>query len=245
MPEAASGWDEANSRHFIAVGRIYTPGRDDLAEAFLRLIPAETEESFLALELGVGAGWLSEALLERFPACRLLGLDGSPAMLEETARRLRRFAGRFELRPFRLEDSAWRASGGEKPLCVLSSLVVHHLDGEGKRDLYRALRRRLALGGALLIADLVAPRGERERRYLARAWDDEVCRQSESQTGSLAAYREFVSEGWNWYEHPDPMDSPSTIGEHLRWLEEAGFLEASVFWLRAGHALYGGYAGTS
>ena len=238
-----AAWSEENSAHFIELGRVYTPARDAIQDAILDLIPADAarDEAFLAVELGVGGGWLSAAILDRFPAARILGLDGSPAMLRETAARLAPFAGRFELRPFRLEDRSWLAAIPDDVRCFVSSLVIHHLDGEGKRALYHDLYAHLAPGGAVLIADLVAPRSEWERRYMARQWDAEVKRQALEITGSLAAYQQFVDDHWNWYEYPDPMDMPSSMPEHLQWLAEAGYTGANVFWERAGHAVYGGY----
>lgn len=237
-------WSEADSLHFIERGQIHIPNRDEIGETILELLPAERDEPFLAVELGVGAGWLCEALLRRFPAARVIGLDGSPAMLRETARRLAPFAGRFELRQFRLEDDEWRSALSADVRCFVSSLVVHHLSGDGKRALYRDLYAHLEDGGAVLIADLMAPRGERERRFMARGLDAEVRRQSLAITGSLDVYEEFVRDEFNWYEHPDPMDMPSTVPEHLAWLAEAGFVETDVFWARAGHAVYGGYKGS-
>ncbi len=239
-----AAWSEGDSAHFIELGRVYTPARDAIQEAILGLIPAERDEPFLAVELGVGGGWLSAAILERFPAARILDLDGSPAMLRETAARLERFAGRFELRAFRLEDRSWLDGIAADVRCFVSSLVIHHLDGEGKRTLYRDLYAHLAPGGGVLIADLVAPRSEWEQRYMARQWDAEVKRQSLEMTGSVAAYQQFVDDQWNWYEYPDPMDMPSSAPEHLQWLTEAGFVGANVFWERAGHAVYGGYKGS-
>jgi tRNA (cmo5U34)-methyltransferase len=238
---SAVAWSEADSRRFIELGQIYTPARDEIRESILDLIPAARDEPFLAVELGVGGGWLSAAILERFPAARVMGLDGSPTMLRETEVRLRRFAGRLELRQFRLENRSWLAEIGHDVRCFVSSLVIHHLDAAGKRALYHDLHELLEDGGAVLIADLVAPRSERERRYMARWWDAEVKRQSLAFAGSLDAYRQFVDQRWNWYAYPDPMDMPSTVPEHLEWLAEAGFAGADVFWVRAGHAVYGGY----
>lgn len=238
-----TAWSEESSAHFIELGRIYTPSRDEIQQTILDLLPARRDEPFLAVELGVGAGWLSAAILERFPAAHVLGLDGSPAMLRETESHLRPFAGRFELRTFQLEDSSWLTALGDEPRCFVSSLVVHHLDGEGKRALYRDLYARLAPGGAVLIADLVAPRSEWERQTMARQWSAEVERQSLEMTGSLQTYQQFLADHWNWYEHPDPMDMPSAGPDHLQWLSEAGFTAANIFWERAGHAVYGGYKG--
>ncbi len=235
-------WSEEDSRQFIELGRIYTPERDEIRDTILDLLPAEPDEPFLAVELGVGDGWLSAAILERFPAARILGLDGSPTMLRETAIHLQRFAGRFELRPFKLEDRAWIMTLGSDVRCFVSCLVIHHLDAAGKQALYRDLYAHLADGGGALIADLVAPRGERERRYMARRWEAEVKRQSLAMTGSLQAYRQFVDSQLNWFDYPDdPMDMPSALPDHLQWLSEVGFVDTNVFWERAGHAIYGGY----
>jgi tRNA (cmo5U34)-methyltransferase len=234
-------WSEENSREFIELGRVFTPERQEIQATLLDLIPAADDDAFQVVELGVGEGWLSEAILERFPGSKVLGLDGSETMLRQTAERLRRFAGRFELLPFRLEDPTWRTGFTGDVRCFVSSLVVHHLDDLGKRTLYRDLFGRLADGGALLLADIVAPAGEWERRFVAQSYDAIVRRQSLAMTGSLDAYKQFVATNWNLFEHPDPMDMPSTVAEHLTWLTEAGFSNVSVFRLHAGHAVYGGY----
>jgi trans-aconitate methyltransferase len=236
-----AAWSEEHSAQFIDLGRIYTPARDEIQQAILDLIPAERDEPFLAVELGVGGGWLSEAILERFPSARVLGLDGSPMMLRTAEARLQPFADRFETRHFQLEDRSWLAQIDIETRCFVSSLVIHHLDAAGKQALYRDLRTRLSPGGAVLIADLIAPRSEWERRYLAWQWDAEVRRQSLAMTGSLQAYQQFTDDHWNWYDHPDPMDLPSSLPDHLRWLSDAGFVGVNVFWERAGHAIYGGY----
>lgn len=241
-PESAPvPWSEADSEHFIAAGRIHIPDRDEIGETILDLLPARRDEPFLAVELGVGAGWLSESILVRFPASRIIGLDASPTMLREAASALEPFGDRVELRPFRLQDRSWLDAIGDNVRCFVSSLVIHHLDGPGKQRLYRDLYQHLEDGGAVLIADLVAPCSERERRFMAERWNAEVRRQSLTFTGSLETYERFVRDRSNWFEYPDPDDTPSTIPEHLAWLAGAGFTGVDVFWARAGHAVYGGY----
>ncbi len=234
-------WSEADSEAFILRGQVFTPRRAEIARSLVDLIPAATDDAFTAAELGVGAGWLSEAVLRRFPHARVVGLDGSPRMLAETAVRLAPFVARVELRPFRLEDDAWLA---ELPpaRAILSSLVIHHLDAADKQRLYRRLLERLEPGGGLLICDLVAPTSETARRYMARAWDDEVLRQSRAMTGGDALADEFRATKWNLYDYPDPtMDMPDPLPDHLDWLRAAGYVGVDAFWLCAGHAVYGGY----
>lgn len=233
-------WQEIDSKRFIERGQVYTPRRDEIETTLLELIPAEAAEPFVAVELGTGAGWLSAAVLCRFPQAHIIGLDGSPAMLDATRQTLAPYTGRFDLRLFRLEDIDWRVSLSNVRV-ILSSLVIHHLDDEGKQRLFYDLYDALEPRGALLLADLVAPTSESARRATARAWDEEVRRQSVELTGDTGAYDEFVRTEWNLYDYPDPVDTPSPLPDQLRWLADLGYVGVDVFWLRAGHAVYGGY----
>ena len=248
MDPSATGeslWSESDSQHFIDVGEIHTPNRDEIQKTILDLIPAESDEAFTTIELGVGDGWLSAALLHRFPRAHVLGLDGSLTMLRETGTRLQQFGDRYELRQFRLEDMAWMDELTVQPRCFVSSLVIHHLDGPLKEQLYRRMYSSLDDRGAVIIADIVAPTSECERRYMAKWWNAEVERQSREMRGSLDVYQRFVSDQSNWFEYPDPMDMPSSVPEHLRWLGDCGFQGVDVFWARAGHAVYGGFKSIS
>jgi SAM-dependent methyltransferase len=40
---------------------------------------------------------------------------------------------------------------------VVSALAIHHLDGPGKTQLFRAIRQRLAPGGTFVMGDVIAP----------------------------------------------------------------------------------------
>jgi tRNA (cmo5U34)-methyltransferase len=237
-------WQESDSERFIDLGRIYTPRRDELRDAFLDLIPAEREDAFTGVEVGTGQGWLTEAILRRYPQARMIGLDGSETMLRATAATLAPYPGRFELRSFRLEEPGWVVRLPDGLRCVVSSLVVHHLRGPEKAALFRTLYGKLAPGGALLIADLLEPTSEWGRRHMANAWNAEVERQSVAYGGDRGAYDQFRADRWNLYEFPideDDIDFPSTLPEQLGWLSDAGFAGVDAFWLRAGHALFGGY----
>jgi SAM-dependent methyltransferase len=237
-------WEESDSARFIDLGRIYTPRRDELRDAFLDLIPAKTDEAFTGVELGTGQGWLTEAILRRYPNARMIGLDGSETMLRATAETLSPYPGRYELRPFRLEEGDWLPALPDGLRCVVSSLVIHHLHGPQKAALFRDLFAKLAPGGALLIADVVEPTSVWGRRHMANAWNTDVEFQSVEYGGDRRAFDQFVADKWNLYEFPvdeDDIDHPSTLPEQFGWMVEAGFEGVDAFWVRAGHALFGGY----
>jgi tRNA (cmo5U34)-methyltransferase len=239
--DASGAWGEDESKIFVEYGRAMVPGREEIERTLLDLIPAEPSEPFLGVEIGTGAGWLSAAVLREYPNAKILGLDGSPEMLRTAAKLLEPYGSRAELRPFRLEELSWTEELPQAVRVFLSSLVLHHLDGAGKRDLFVRLFDRLEPGGALLFADVMEPRTERARNHFAAAWEEEIRRRSVELHGNERAHELFVRERWNIYDYPDPMDKPSTLPGQLHWMEEAGFEGADVFWARAGHALLGGY----
>lgn len=240
--DPASRWDESSSREFLDLGRYFVPDREEQIATIAEMIPDPGDG--LLVDLCCGEGLLSRALLERFPRARVLGMDFSPTMLERAAATCAAFAERFETRPFDLAEESWR-SFSEPVRGFVSSLAIHHLDGEGKRRLYRDLAAALAPGGAVVIADLVLPATPAAQAVAARAWDESVRRRSLELAGGLGPYEKFLDLRWNlWAEtEPDPIDRPSPLLDQLRWLAEAGLAGVDVVWMKAGHAVFGGVRG--
>src|SRR5436305_9562679 len=122
QPDRQPGWDEANSRQFIDLGRFFVPEREEQIAAVLGLIPDPGDG--LLVDLCCGEGLLSRALLERFPRARVLAFDLSPTMLAQaraTCAVISGGAGRFDTRPFDLADRSG-ASGINSPRrCTPSS----------------------------------------------------------------------------------------------------------------------------
>ncbi|MEW6047491.1 MAG: methyltransferase domain-containing protein [Bacillota bacterium] len=182
-----------------------------MAAVLCDLIPAEPDEAFVAVDVGAGDAWLSEAVLRRFPRAHVIALDGSLAMRDAARRRLAAFGARAKVRPFELGSLEWLQELRGPVRCFLSCLVVHHLDDAAKRRLFAALRRRLEPGGAMLIADIVRPASRWGWRHAARMWEEDVRRRSLQLTGNLEAYQRLAGSDWNWFDHPDdPMDKPAT-----------------------------------
>ncbi len=109
-------------------------------------------EAHALLELGIGTGETTRRVLERHPDARLTAIDSSPRMLE----RARTAHPVDDIRAGKLEDPL---PTGPFDL-VFSALAIHHLDGDGKRDLFSRIHEALKPGGRFVLADVVVPECE-------------------------------------------------------------------------------------
>jgi len=242
MQEPSNVWTETDSRDFLDLAEIAVPAREEQTQALLALIPAEHNDAFILVDICAGEGLLCELVLSSFPNSRVLALDGSELMREKAAARLAPFGERAEVRAFDLDAEGW-TGGLPSPLrCAVSSMALHHLEARRKQALFRRLAERLEPGGALLIADIIATSSEFVRRSFAVQWEDLARGQSLAGTGSLDAYEKAVADGWGpkWLTEPELGEMPYRVFEQLKWIEEAGFSTVDCFWMRAGHAIYGG-----
>ncbi len=122
--------------------RADVPRYDELQEATIAAIPFAPRR---ALELGVGTGETTRRLLERYPDADVTGLDAQPEMVFKA--REHGIAVRLARMQDPLPDGPWDL--------VVSVLSVHHLDEDGKRDLFRRVREqsRAFVMGDVVIAE--------------------------------------------------------------------------------------------
>ncbi|MBJ6723323.1 ArsR/SmtB family transcription factor [Geomesophilobacter sediminis] len=141
---------------------------DDLARTLLpvpeyqeRLL-SEVPGGSTVLEVGVGTGGLLPELAAR--AERVIGVDHSPAMLEEARHRLNG-TGKIELRLGEMTHLPISDGGAG---CVVANMVLHH--AAEPVAVLKEMVRVLAPGGTLLIADLARHEREWVREQLADQW---------------------------------------------------------------------------
>jgi tRNA (cmo5U34)-methyltransferase len=93
-----------------------------------------------------------------------------------------------------------------------------------------------------VVADVIATAHPLGAEAAAKAWDAAVRKRALEFDGDLAAFEAFEREKWNMYRHfdPDDIDQPSRLLDQLKWLEQADFADVDVYWMLAGHAIFGG-----
>jgi tRNA (cmo5U34)-methyltransferase len=106
-------------------------------------------EAHAALELGIGTGETARRVRALHPSASWTGIDASESMLG----RAREAMPGADLRRGRLEEQL-----PEGPFdLVVSALAVHHLNGAGKRDLFRRVAAAVRSGGLFVLGDVVIP----------------------------------------------------------------------------------------
>lgn len=161
----------------------------EMQNALVSAIPFAAADELRMVELGAGAGLLTDALLSRFSRATVIAFESSGSMRQEAAERLACFGDRARLRPFELATLDWWDAMFGADL-VVSSMCLHQLNDARKQYLYKAAADRLSPRGAFLAADRL---------------------------------------------------EPQQLLRHLVWLKHAGFQAVDCFWLRDGHAVFGGF----
>jgi tRNA (cmo5U34)-methyltransferase len=148
----AESYDEVHTSH-IGGGR---ESKDIVA----RYLPAHTRD---VLDLGCGTGLELEALFNRFPGAKVLGIDMAQDML---ALLRERCAGRnVQTLCMSYFDYAFPQQAFD---AVISVMSLHHLAPDQKLALYRQARGALRPGGVFLNCDYYISSAWRERRNFKR-----------------------------------------------------------------------------
>ena len=132
---------------YLDMVREEVPAYDELQDAVAAATAGAGVER--VLDLGVGTGETSRRVLEVHPGSELIGIDESADMLAAASAQLEH----ADLRVARLEDPLPEGSFD----LVVSALAVHHLDGDGKAELFARIAARLRPGGRFVLGDVVIP----------------------------------------------------------------------------------------
>jgi SAM-dependent methyltransferase len=204
----------------------------DVQEDVLRQLLARHERPIARfLDLGCGAGAMSELLLGELPVCEGVLVDFSEPMLARVGVNLAGHSGRWRAIAGDLNDRAWRdALPAGRYDAVVSGLAIHHLPPERKPALFGEVFELLEPGGLFVNMDYVAIdgplRGLFDEQMLANAV------QAERDSGGTRHEHELDLE--------DDVDRPDTVEDQLRWLREAGFEQVEVHFKWAEAAIFGG-----
>jgi tRNA (cmo5U34)-methyltransferase len=192
----------------------YNAARRRLIPCYERFYASATEAVALAgrvervLDLGAGTGLLSADLRAAYPDAELVLTDGAPAMLEQA----RELLGERRTSYLRAD------LGGQLPRgpwdVIVSALAIHHLDDDGKRDLFERIREQLRAGGVFVNAEQVASASP-EFEAVNASWHETRARAAGSDDAEWAGALARMAH-----------DRCASVEQQLSWLRVAGFADA-------------------
>lgn len=214
------------------------PNRAKMIDVMLEVLPLAPDFSPLLLELGVGTAFLTKRFLDRFPASRVIAIEGAKSMVELARTRLGGAVKQVDFRIGDFRDLGKLISEKERGNVVLSSYSLHHLNSLDKERVIRRSLGFLEPGGWFLNADIIiAETPEMEARFQELRVDGILRRASPSDKRFLNAKtaREFLYE-----MEKTEKDQPLTLAEDFQTLRNAGLTYPTVFWLEYREAVTGG-----
>ena len=232
--------------------RRYLVRWEERFETIIRLLRAKEGKVNRIVDLGCGAGSLSERILKGIDECEVVAIDFDPTLLMLAEARLGKFGGRAKIILLDLREESWTDCIKSKADAIVSATALHWFSAEQLAKLYRQLGSILKPGGIFLNADHVAS----DSPAIQKAWEQhrETMRQEE-QHGSGDNWNEFFQA----YGEALKIDLDSirqkVIGQwvaveeglplawHIDRLRECGFASVDCFWRCDCDAVYGAIRG--
>jgi tRNA (cmo5U34)-methyltransferase len=195
------------------------------------LLPFAEDEPFLFVDLGAGTGAAARTILDRYPAAKAILAEFSPQMMDEGSRALAPYEGRYRYVEFDLARGEWPAAIPDSVAAVISSLCVHHLPDDRKRELFGEIFARLSPGGWYLNFD---PESAEDPFFYA-AWILANDRRDPAAAEKRANLTPELQEHYEYhFLHIIPL------APQVGFLRAAGFEAVDVYWKELDYVIYGG-----
>ena len=200
------------------------PCYNEMLTALINAIPDNNKNPKI-LDLGCGTGNITQKALTRFPDAEVTCLDLSENMIEIAKDKLTKkkkieyIVGDFTQMQIETKYDV-----------ILSSLALHHIpNDEEKEAMYKDIYEALEKDGVFYNADVIKANSN---------YNEEL--------NNKIAIREMKGNGVTdeeITEHKgkrDANDIPTTLINHIKMLENVGFVEIDVIWKHYSNAVYGG-----
>lgn len=166
------------------------------------------------LDIGAGTGLMSAFFAEKYPNADITLVDFSEPMLNKAKSR---FKDNNKIHYLQADFSTADFEEAKYEL-VVSGLAIHHLEPELKQLLFKKIYRALKPGGLFINADQVKGATDFAERIYTEAWRNHVLNSSLTEEEKDSAFKRVA------------LDIMSPLADQLKWLHDAGFIEANNYY---------------
>ncbi len=193
------------------------PRYEELFTIAVDLIPYEVDSPILVLDLGAGTGLFSQHVLNNFSNGQFVLYDVAPKMLAVARLRFQNCLDQFQFAEIDYRNLQCR----NRPLfdVVISSLSIHHLNQDEKRQLFADIYKCLRKGGVFINVDQIKGPTKPLRELYWSNWLDHVRGQDASEEQIRASM-----------DRRKAYDKDDLLIDQLRWLEKAGFSQVDLIY---------------
>jgi len=184
------------------------------------------------LDLGCGDGFFIQEFLKSFSSVSITLVDGSSEMLEAAKKRLDNNTN------INFINSSFQELLKKKLLkgnynFIFSSLAIHHLTFEEKKQLYRYIYKLLSKGGFFFNYDVVVHPSKKTEKYYLSLWRQWIEEHPSEESKMLLGIPE------QYKKNKDNI--PDTLKLQLDALEKIGFKDVDCYFKYGLFALFGGF----
>jgi len=193
----------------------------DLLIALLASHLADRTTPTRVLDVGCGHGVIAERILREIAGTAVVGVDGSPPMLDLARERLAPYGDRAHLVQASFETMTPADLPGGPFDAAIAVQSIHNTDDEGKQRALASVRAVMAPGGLFLLQDRIRLATPALFGVYRTVWD-----------AVGASYNNQQNEGATFEEHDrlraERGDKPGSLEQNLLWLREAGFAQVAA-----------------
>jgi tRNA (cmo5U34)-methyltransferase len=230
-----SQWvDSGFSKNYRDDAEIYLPYRNKFYE-----IAKSIYNQFISinlktkvLDLGCGDGMFIQQLLKSYTPSEVVLIDGSIEMLEAAKTRLRNYHN-ISYTQSKFQDLLINDSLTGTFEFIFSSLAIHHLNSNEKKNIYEYIYRHLSPGGCFINYDVVLPQSnDLEQLYLS-LWSQWIIEHPEKERRE-----KLIGIPKQYKENTDNI--PDTLESQLETLKVVGFKQVDCYFKYGIFSLFGG-----
>ena len=233
-----SAWaQEQFSKDFLEKADIYIQERRKMIHSMSSLFSFYFKEKkdIQTLDIGCGDGVLTEELLGKDKTIIATLVDGSLTMLQKARERLTAYSGINFIQASFQDLLTGAIPLGHFDLCV-SSFAIHHLEMEGKKNLYRYIYGHLNAEGHFVNIDVVLSPSEGLEQWYFSIWREWM----QHMQDQLNAKDKLPEDIIRRYKDPSSMNKPDTLEDQLEALRGTGFRDVDCYYKNGIFAVFGG-----